>query len=80
MIRSKSGYLSSEHAQRSGQGSADCPWVINVEPGQRINITLLDFHTLDGGTLENEVSDLVVLSILKKKQWHTYGNVPILLE
>ncbi len=38
-----SGYISSVVTTESGFGSEACPWVIRVDSGQRINITLLDF-------------------------------------
>jgi hypothetical protein len=39
----KDGYLSSLVARETGLGGPECPWVIQVPAGQRINITLLDF-------------------------------------
>ena len=42
-ISGPSGYLSSVITAGSGFGTDSCPWVIRVDPGQRINITLLDF-------------------------------------
>jgi len=45
-IRDSVGFLSNLYTeQHSGYGSSSCPWRISVEPGQRINITLLDFAT-----------------------------------
>lgn len=37
------GYIASVDTQEHDVGSSRCPWVIKVLPGQRINITLLDF-------------------------------------
>lgn len=37
------GYLASMTTHETGYGSADCPWVIRVLDGQRIQLTLLDF-------------------------------------
>lgn len=42
-VATTSGYLSSEVTFESGCGTASCPWVIQAQPGQRINLTLLDF-------------------------------------
>lgn len=42
-VTGTSGYLSSLITAESGFGSEACPWVIRVDSGQRINITLLDF-------------------------------------
>jgi len=49
-----SGYLASYYAQTLGHGRPDCPWTIAVRPGQRIQLTLIDFSTdaryrVDGG-------------------------------
>lgn len=37
------GLLASAVTLETGMGGPACPWVIRVEPHQRINITLLDF-------------------------------------
>ena len=42
-VSPSSGYLSSQVTWESGCGTARCPWVIQAQPGQRINITLMDF-------------------------------------
>jgi len=39
------GYLSSYIAESRGYGSLTCPWHIELQRGQRINITLIDFTT-----------------------------------
>jgi hypothetical protein len=41
--REKDGYLSSLVAKETGLGGPECPWVIQVPAGQRINVTLFDF-------------------------------------
>jgi len=48
------GYLASFYAQTLGHGRPDCPWTISVRPGQRIELTLIDFsaearYNVDGG-------------------------------
>ena len=50
-ITAPSGVLSSVVTDDTELGSATCPWVIKAQPGQRNNITLMDFSThipLDG--------------------------------
>ena len=42
-VSSTSGYIASVATQEHDIGSSRCPWVIKVLPGQRINVTLLDF-------------------------------------
>ena len=37
------GYIASVHTEESGCGKHNCPWVLRAQPGQRLNITLLDF-------------------------------------
>jgi len=46
------GYLASAITDRTGAGSARCPWLLRASPWQRINVTLIDFSdsaTLDDG-------------------------------
>ena len=38
-----SGYISNFVTLETSKGSADCPWMIQAEHGQQINITLIDF-------------------------------------
>ena len=39
------GYLSSYITETRGYGSLTCPWRIELQRGERINITLIDFTT-----------------------------------
>jgi len=39
------GYLSSYITESRGYGSLTCPWRIELQRGERINITLIDFTT-----------------------------------
>ena len=41
ILNASEGYISSR--QPTSPSMSNCPWVIQVAPGQRINITLLDF-------------------------------------
>ena len=43
-IKGPLGYLSSHIAEKNGCGTLDSPWFVTVEPGQQIQITLLDFN------------------------------------
>ena len=46
-IRNAAGYISSSMAATDiGWGSSKCPWLITALPGQRINITMIDFQPL----------------------------------
>lgn len=36
--------LANAVTMETGVGSADCPWIIQVQPGQTINVTLHDFE------------------------------------
>ena len=49
----KEGYLASIVTAQSGRGSTDCPWILTVERGQKLNITLLDFtkHPTPNGSV-----------------------------
>ena len=52
-----SGYLANVVTIETGCGSPDSPWKIQVRPGQRINITLLNFATVN----KDELAKLKVL-------------------
>ena len=68
-VTGPSGYLSSLITAESGFGSESCPWVIRVDSGQRINITLLDF-TLAAPKKNgyNEVRDFFFFLFFCKKK------------
>ena len=44
-VRKHSGYLAKVVAMETDRGTRVCPWLIEVQEGQRINITLLDFSS-----------------------------------
>lgn len=43
LAESERGYLSSLVTAEKGFGGVNCPWIIRVQSGQRINLTLFDF-------------------------------------
>ncbi len=43
ILQNNDGYLASVVATETNVGGADCPWIIQVPPGQRVNVTLFDF-------------------------------------
>ena len=47
-LNKSKGYIATVETEEHGFGSAECPWNIVVNPGQRINITLYNFarHTV----------------------------------
>ncbi len=42
-ISASEGYLANIVTEKKRFGSEKCPWVIQVQPGQTINLTLYDF-------------------------------------
>ena len=42
------GYLASVVTMRSGCGSPRCPWLIETQPGQLVNITLMNYFGTRG--------------------------------
>lgn len=38
------GYLAKVVAEKTGLGSAKCPWMIEAKHGQTVSITMLDFR------------------------------------
>ena len=45
-VGSQEGFISSQVTDKTGCGSPSTPWVIEAKPGQRINVTLVDFGAL----------------------------------
>jgi len=39
-LRSMTGYLASYSATESSVGSADCPWLLDIQPGQHVNVSV----------------------------------------
>ena len=60
-LYSGSGYLSSEIALETGQGTAECPWQIQVSPGQKIRLTLVAFAGGKARTTDDADADSVNL-------------------
>ena len=42
-LQTSSGHIASIVTEESGCGSIDCPWLIEVPKGQRVNISLYEF-------------------------------------
>ncbi len=45
LLTSTTGKIASVVSHETGHGTDTCPWVIKVQPGKRVNITLWDFST-----------------------------------
>jgi len=45
-----SGFLASVMTEETGLGSSDCPWIIETQPGQRINLTIHNFAALSSSS------------------------------
>ncbi len=43
LLTSQTGYIASSVSDVTGHGTSNCPWVIEVHKGQKINVTLMDF-------------------------------------
>ncbi len=43
VLRESEGTIASIVSQHHGMGTNRCPWSIQAKPGQRINVTLVDF-------------------------------------
>jgi len=64
-----SGYLTSLSARHSsGLGSPNCPWSILAPPGQRINMTMLDFTPLNTVVSQSIVSSRLSSQISQRYQ------------
>ena len=70
------GYLASSTPIEEGVGTIQCPWIIQVHSGQRINITLYAFgtdqHYMEGqethDTLDNCGSDIIISDSGRKRR------------
>ena len=55
------GYLASVVTTETGCGGPGCPWLVRVEDGQRVNITLINFarshHNDDDDVDQSEVTN-----------------------
>jgi len=65
VVSGTSGYLASLTAAETGCGTSDAPWLIEVMPGQRINVTLFDFSPPDVG-LRGQVCACTIHEV----HWH----------
>ncbi len=54
--RSTSGFLASATTDEYSFGSAECPWIIETLPGQRINVTLLSYASATSTTAGPEAA------------------------
>lgn len=54
-IRNQSAYLSSLIAAETGCGTSEYPWAIQMKPGQRVNVTLLDFGGPSGASRTSDL-------------------------
>ena len=43
-VPGENGYISSYVAKQSGCGNMDHPWIIEVQPGQRVNVSMVNFE------------------------------------
>ena len=68
-IAATSGQISSLVTRQSGCGSIDNPWLIQADPGQRLNFTLYDFSLYNRkSAIDDVTSDSVcmVYAIIKE--------------
>ena len=65
-LSERNGYISGPSTQEMGIGSKTCPWRLEVDTGQYISITLINFQDSadsDGTNVFGYVYDPVKLSI-----------------
>ena len=68
LVTGSSGILSNLVTQETGCGSPTLPWVIQVNPGQKVNVTLVDFSMIT----EPGTSACKVFAVIKER---TIGRV-----
>ena len=70
------GYISSMLTEETGLGVSECPWMIKAHPGQRINITLLDFDVKgEGGKKLSGGNEVIVDRARHKTFCHKYATI-----
>lgn len=45
-VQQSGGYISSNVARETGCGGVNCPWLVRLQPGQHLTLTLFDFAAL----------------------------------
>jgi len=79
LVTDRIGYLSNYVTEQTGCGSIDSPWHILASPGQRINVTLLDFGWSGSQAKEASIgaagSVCQVLAIIKDRVMGTSETV-----
>ena len=81
VVTPPSGYLSNYITERTGCGNIDAPWHIQASPGQRINVTLMDFGTVSTGAGGGQQKDSTggnvcqVLAIIKDRMVSTTETI-----
>lgn len=45
-LKSQTGYLSSLMTEETGYGTGGCPWRIKAHPGQKVELSVMDFNML----------------------------------
>ena len=46
VLKSQTGYLSTLMTEETGYGLAGCPWRIKAQPGQNLELSVMDFNLL----------------------------------
>jgi len=62
------GLLASAVTLETGVGGPACPWIIRVQPHQRINITLLDFSLASALSLTDDTPPGQPLAVTEKER------------
>lgn len=64
---SSEGYIASTITEETGCGSPDTPWIIQVDPGQRINISLYDFNLRTADELPRGPASSIKYAVIRER-------------
>jgi hypothetical protein len=65
---SRRGFLSSLVTGEQGVGGVTCPWLISMQPGQRVNLTLVDFGI--ASRYERGATDCQIYAVIRDMTSH----------
>ena len=67
VITEPTGYIANAVTEETNCGGIDSPWLLRVSPGQRLNLTLLDYGALMSREQHTGIHVCQVLAVVKEK-------------
>lgn len=70
------GHLSSLITEETMQGTALCPWLVRVQRGQRINVTMMDFSVLRNNAGNVSLCDMYAIIKVSRSKNRALHKLP----